>query len=397
MRRLMPLYIGAFLQGFVLWYAVEKLFMTDIGFNDATIGVMVAAYAIVMLLFETPSGILADRWSRKGVLIMASVALLISNIVCGFSHSVEAYIVGILFWGIFYALYSGTYDSVVYDTLLEEKGSAKLFEKYYGRVRFVESIAWVVGALLGGLVADLLNLRATFFLTIPITILSIGALMAFREPVLHKSTEVRTLKDQVKETWRAVSGAGLRATLTVLVGISLISEIIFEFNQLWLIALAAPLLWYGPANALLYSAQAFGALLAPRLRLQRKLVLLVVLGLLLAAAVALVFLQTITMIVAAQIIIALLLLSLDVIFRGYLHDALPSEVRAGSASAVNTLALLLFIPISLLFGAISARYDVFAASWLVVGLILLWAPVVIRIIRKKKAVAYGGKVSSRAA
>ncbi len=42
-RRLLPLYVAAFLQGFVLWYAVEKLFMRSIGFDDAGIGLMINA------------------------------------------------------------------------------------------------------------------------------------------------------------------------------------------------------------------------------------------------------------------------------------------------------------------------------------------------------------------
>jgi MFS family permease len=74
-KRLTPLYAAAFFHGFVLWYAIEKLFMHTIGFNDTGIGVMVAAYCAVILLAETPTGILADRWSRKGILVLASVML----------------------------------------------------------------------------------------------------------------------------------------------------------------------------------------------------------------------------------------------------------------------------------------------------------------------------------
>lgn len=50
-----------FLQGICLWIPVEKLFMTQIGFDAATIGVMAAAYAAVTPIMEIPSGILADR------------------------------------------------------------------------------------------------------------------------------------------------------------------------------------------------------------------------------------------------------------------------------------------------------------------------------------------------
>ena len=71
-RRLLPLHVAVFLQGFILWVPVEKLFMSEIGFDPATIGVMAAAYAAVVPIVEVPSGILADRWSRRGTLVVAT-------------------------------------------------------------------------------------------------------------------------------------------------------------------------------------------------------------------------------------------------------------------------------------------------------------------------------------
>ena len=37
-RRLLPLYAAAFLQNLALWVPIEKLFMTTIGFNSASVG-----------------------------------------------------------------------------------------------------------------------------------------------------------------------------------------------------------------------------------------------------------------------------------------------------------------------------------------------------------------------
>ena len=44
----------------------------------------------------------------------------------------------------------GTVDSVVYDTVLEETGSSERYEHWIGRIRMVESGAFVVSALAGG-------------------------------------------------------------------------------------------------------------------------------------------------------------------------------------------------------------------------------------------------------
>jgi MFS family permease len=113
-RRLLPLQLGVALQGLILWVPIEKLFMTEIGFDAASVGAMAAAYAAVVPLLEVPSGILADRWSRSWVLILGCVALMVSSLIGGLSHNVITYVIAAMILGISFAFSSGTVDSVVY-------------------------------------------------------------------------------------------------------------------------------------------------------------------------------------------------------------------------------------------------------------------------------------------
>jgi MFS transporter len=139
-RRLMPLYGAVFLQNLALWVPIEKLFMTSIGFDAAGVGLMAAMYAAVVPLFEVPSGLLADRWSRRGVLVLASVAAAVSVTIGGLSQNVPTYMVAAAFLGLYFAMQSGTVESIVYDTVLEETGDSESFERTIGRLRLVESV-----------------------------------------------------------------------------------------------------------------------------------------------------------------------------------------------------------------------------------------------------------------
>ena len=132
-RRLLPLHVAVMLQGFMLWTPVEKLFMTEIGFDAPSVGVMAAAYAALVPLVEIPSGILADRWSRCGVLVVASSALALSALIGGLSTNDVTYIGSALVLGIYFAMYSGTMEAVVYDTVLEETGGSDDYERRIGR------------------------------------------------------------------------------------------------------------------------------------------------------------------------------------------------------------------------------------------------------------------------
>ena len=111
-RRLRPLYAASFFQSLALWVPIEKLFMTSIGFTAASVGVMAAVYAAIVPLLEVPSGILADRWSRRGVLMLASIAAFVATVVGGLSESVPVYMVSAAFLGVFFALKSGTVESI---------------------------------------------------------------------------------------------------------------------------------------------------------------------------------------------------------------------------------------------------------------------------------------------
>ena len=55
---------------------------------------------------------------------------------------------------------AGTYDSIIYDVVLEETGSPDSFEKHYGRVQMYDSTAFILGALVSAGVAHYASLRA---------------------------------------------------------------------------------------------------------------------------------------------------------------------------------------------------------------------------------------------
>lgn len=364
-RRLFPLYIAAFFQGFVLWYAVEKLFMRTIGFDDAGIGAATAAYSALLILVETPSGILADRWSRKGVLILGSLMLVLSSLICGLSTTPLVFIIGTLLWGVFFAMYSGTYDSIVYDTLIEEKEDVALYDKYYGYIRFYDSIALVLGSLIGGTLSHF-GLRGAFFWTIPLAAASIIALWFFKEPRIHKSEPLGKVTEHVTETFKAVLGKkSLVTLLATLVCVGLLLEILFDFYQLWLLAIGTRSELYGVVAATLTLSLGAAGLIAAKVRRRHTAALLSTISVV-TGSVLLLFSKHISLIMAAQFAIGIGATTLSILLTKDLHDTLPSRVRAGASSAVNTLSRIIFVPVSLAFGALSARSSVFVACSILV-------------------------------
>jgi predicted MFS family arabinose efflux permease len=380
--RLRPIYLAAFLQNVALWVPIEKLFMTDIGFDNGTVAVMAAAYAAVVPLLEVPSGILADRWSRRGVVLLAQAAMLVSVVIGGLSTNVGMYILAALFLGVFFALQSGTFESIAYDTLLEETGDSAMFERTIGRIRFVESAGLVVSALAGGLLAEAVPLRATYLLTAPFIAAAGVALLQFREPRLHRPEEAEPLRQQVTATYRALLERGaVRPIVALLVLTALLLQATLEFGPLWLVALTASAALYGPHWAGLMAALGLGGLLGGRLVLSRQPVTAAVIAVVIVGCcVVLTASHAIGIVIVAQVLLVLVVVAVSIPVTGRLHDAIPSTIRAGVASGVGTLTWLTFLPFAFAFGAVSDRSGVHEAGWIFGGVavlaVVLMAPTV---------------------
>jgi MFS family permease len=378
-RRLLPLRVMAFVQAVGFWVPVEKLFMTGIGFDAATIGVMAAAYAALVPLVEVASGVLADRWSRRGVLAVAGVALLVSVLIGGLSQNVITYIAAALVLGIYFAMYSGTMEAIVYDTVLEETGNSDAYERQIGRIRLIESTALVLSALAGGWIAGVTTTRLTYFVTLPFIALSLIALARFREPRLHEASERSPLREHLQITYRAIMHRGRLVPIAAAAIMSaLILQAIFEFGPLWLIALSASAVLYGPFWAGLVSTLGLGGLLAGRLRLDRPVSAAAVAIIMLLACVTMTTSHNLIALTVAMTLLALLVVVAGIHVSRLMHDAVPSTIRTGVASGISAVSWILFLPFALGFGAVSKQSGVYTSGWMITtaavlaGAALIW-------------------------
>jgi predicted MFS family arabinose efflux permease len=368
-RRLLPLLISECLQNVIFWAPIERLFMNELGFDAASIGLMVAGCAALVPLLSVPSGILADRWSRRAVLMFACVALLLASLIGGSSNGIASYAVSAFAMALYYALASGMTSAMVYDTVQEETGDSALFRKTLGRVRMVNSLALVASALLGGWIAQITGARTTYLLTVPFALASILALLWFSEPTLHRSAKNIQLREHINLAVRTVTRRRqLLPVITLAVLAALLINTIHEFGAFWLLDLGAPALAYGPRWACVVSALGLGGLVAGQIRLTNPLPMAASVALLLLSSIALATSHHILVVILAQAFLAVLLVAAALHVAALLHDAIPSAIRSGVSSGVDTLSWIAFLPVALLMGFVSRHHGIHAAGWIMVGL-----------------------------
>ncbi|ONH31767.1 hypothetical protein BL253_08470 [Pseudofrankia asymbiotica] len=390
-RRLRPLQVGVALQNMLLWVPVEKMFMTQIGFDAAAIGLVAAVYAAVAPVLEVPFGILADRWSRTGMVILATLALAASSLVGGLSSTPATYVGSAVLLGVFFALNSGTVESIVYDTVVEETGAGDGYERWIGRMHVVEAAALVASAILGGLLAAFASARVTYFATVPLIAAAALAFGRCREPRLHRRAERVTFRRQALATVRVLAAdRALRPVVLLTALTAVVAQLVFEFGPLWLVSLHAPAALYGPYWAALVSTGGLGGWLISRTRLDRPPVAIGFGALLVLAAILPTLGHTLPVVIAGQFLVALVAGMTGIRAGRLLHDAVGAQLRAGVTSGAGTLSWLIFLPVSVLFGQLSRGRGVQTAGLLIVLLALAMALLLAHTSRRPRPVADAG-------
>jgi hypothetical protein len=119
----------------------------------------------------------------------------------------------------------------------------------------------------GSVLAGWTSARVTYFATLPFMLLAVAAFLRFDEP-RHRAAEPVALRQHVATTVRAMTRRRAVLLVVLLAALaSVVSQTVFEFGPLWLVALHAAPGIYGPYWAALVSTLGLGGYLVSRLRL----------------------------------------------------------------------------------------------------------------------------------
>ncbi len=107
------------------WVAI----LASRGYNLVEIGIAETVFHIVSLIFEIPSGVLADVFGRKKMLIVSNIMGMLSDIIMIFSDNLFMVCLSIAFRALSYNFLSGSGDALAYDSLKQVKMESR-FERY---------------------------------------------------------------------------------------------------------------------------------------------------------------------------------------------------------------------------------------------------------------------------
>lgn len=148
-KQLLKLYASSVLGGLSLtgaWVAI----LASRGFSLVEIGIAEMVLHITSLIFEIPSGVFADVFGRKKMLIVSTIMRMIGNIIMIFSNDFSMICLAMVFTSLFYTFLSGSEEALAYDSLKIARMESE-FEKYESNQLIIYRVSGGISTLCAGL------------------------------------------------------------------------------------------------------------------------------------------------------------------------------------------------------------------------------------------------------
>lgn len=177
-------YVYSFLLQLNITSAIWVLYLAFRGMSLVQIGLLESIFHITGLIFELPTGAIADVYGKKFSVVLGRIVSVISCILMITSNSFIGFAFGFILSSASMNLDSGASEALTFDSL-KELGEEDKYKIIWGNLAFVMSIAQGIAVLLGGILADIRFLYAYILGTI----IQVGALLSslgFTEPPVAK-------------------------------------------------------------------------------------------------------------------------------------------------------------------------------------------------------------------
>jgi MFS family permease len=340
-RTYLLLMLGNTLAASFIW-GINTIFLLDAGLSNLEAFTANAFFTVGMVVFEVPTGIVADTIGRRASYLFGTVTLAASTLLYVLLWQMEAplweWAIASMLLGLGFTFFSGAVEAWLVDALAAT-GFTGQIESVFGRGQIVTGAGMLVGSVAGGFVAAKVSLGAPFVMRG--AVLAVMFVVAFRlmqdvgftpEQGGRPLAEMRKIAAaSIEYGWRvpAVKWLMVQALFTGGVGIYA-----FYALQPYLLELYGDPDAYqiaGLVAAVVAGAQILGGMAAPRIRrlFARRTSALMVTAASSAVALALMgAIQSFAVVLGAVVVWGLLFAATMPIRQTYLNGLIPSRQRA---------------------------------------------------------------------
>ena len=203
------------------------------GLSLSQILIIQSAYSIAIVLFEFPSGLLADNYSRKNLYSLSKLFLIIMFLIVLFSNQFYLIFAAWFCYGIAAALDSGTLDAYIINQLKLAHREAEL-RKFLALSNRLEIVGLLLGSSLGGILYHFIGINIYVLGTVFLVASTLISFFFFKETTKSDSLQdshVMVLKKQITDSFNELRK---QPRLSLILIFDFLTQIFFQTHfQLW--------------------------------------------------------------------------------------------------------------------------------------------------------------------
>lgn len=258
-------------------WGINTLFLLDAGLSNTEAFAANAFFTVGQVIFEVPTGVVADTRGRRFSFLLGAGTLLLSTILYFVMWQVHAPLLGwaaaSILLGLGFTFFSGATEAWLVDALTAT-GFTGTLESVFGRAQTVGGVAMLVGSVAGGFIAQATDLGVPYLIRAAMLGVTLVIAWRFMHDLGFTPARGATAASAVRTVVRGAVDGGLRnppvrwlmlaSPFTAGVGIYA-----FYAFQPYLLELYGDPNAYGIAGlaaAIVAAAQIVGGLMVSRLR-----------------------------------------------------------------------------------------------------------------------------------
>ena len=165
-RTYLLLMLGNTLAASFIW-GINTIFLLDAGLSNLEAFAANAFFTVGMVVFEVPTGIVADTIGRRVSYLLGTVTLAVSTLLYVLLWQMEAplweWAIASMLLGLGFTFFSGAVEGWLVDALAATGFTGEI-ESVFGRGQVVTGAGMLAGSVVGGFVAAEVSLGAPFVL-----------------------------------------------------------------------------------------------------------------------------------------------------------------------------------------------------------------------------------------
>jgi MFS family permease len=158
--------LGNTLAASLIW-GINTIFLLDAGLSNLEAFAANAFFTAGMVVFEIPTGIVADMWGRRTSFLLGTITLAVTTVLYVLLWEIEAafalWAVVSLFLGLGFTFFSGATEAWLVDALDATRFEGQL-ESVLARGQVVTGVGMLTGSVAGGFLAQIVSLGFPFVL-----------------------------------------------------------------------------------------------------------------------------------------------------------------------------------------------------------------------------------------